>query len=192
VASLTSSAALAGPPTDTLRPHITNILALVQDPELAKATRTAERRRRIRDVAHEVFAFEESARHALGRHWTTLTPAEQGEFVRLYAGLLERSYFSKIELYGGERIKYLDDRVDGTQALVRTQISTKTGSEVAINYRMIQKSNQRWYVFDVIIEGVSLVSNYRTQFNKIIQNSSYEQLVLKLRRQEALQSQAIH
>ena len=107
----------------------------------------------------------------------------------LFADLLERSYISKIELYGGEKILYTDERVDGDQATVATKVLTKNGTEVPIDYRMLKRAD-RWLVYDVNIEGVSLVSNYRTQFNKIIQTASYNDLVQKMRtKQDELASE---
>ena len=129
----------------------------------------------------------ETARRSLGRHWLARTPTEQAEFVELFSDLLERSYLSKIELYGGEKIQYLSDTIDDAgQAKVLTKIVTRQGTEIPIEYRM-HKKGERWLVYDVIIESVSLVSNYRTQFNKIIQTSSYQELVKKMKsKQEEL------
>ena len=100
--------------------------------------------------------------------------------MKLFGDLLERSYISKIELYGGEKIQYVSDKVEGDLATVQSKLVTKTGTDVPIEYRMLKKGD-RWLVYDVIIEGVSLVSNYRTQFNKIIQTSSFAELVKKMK-----------
>jgi len=134
----------------------------------------------VRQIAEEIFDFTETAKRSLGRHWHSRTPAERKEFVDLFATLLERSYLSKIELYNGERIAYLGDTIDGDQALVRTKILTRQGTEVPVDYKMFRHGD-RWLVYDVIIEGVSLIANYRTQFNKIIQTSSYQELVRKMK-----------
>src|SRR4030067_256681 len=107
-------------------------------------------------------------------------PAERAEFVELFADLLERSYISKIEVYGGERIQYVGETIDGDRASVRTKNTTKQGSDIPIEYRLLHRGG-RWLVYDVVIEGVSLVANYRTQFNKIITTSSYKELVKKMR-----------
>ncbi|MGH9389192.1 MAG: MlaC/ttg2D family ABC transporter substrate-binding protein, partial [Vicinamibacteria bacterium] len=109
-----------------------------------------------------------------------LTDKQREEFVLLFSDLLERSYISKIELYGGEKIQYPGERVEGDQATVTTRIVTKNGTEVPIDYRLLKRGD-RWLVYDVSIEGVSLVSNYRTQFNKIIQTASYAELVQKMK-----------
>jgi phospholipid transport system substrate-binding protein len=147
---------------------------------MKKENRGRDRRTAVRKIADDIFDFQETAKRSLARHWQTRTAAERDEFVRLFSDLLERSYISKIELYGGEKIAYLGDVLDGDQAMVRTRIVTKGGAEVPIEYRMLKKA-ERWLVYDVNIEGVSLVANYRTQFNKIIQTSSYAELVKKMK-----------
>jgi phospholipid transport system substrate-binding protein len=186
VAPLAAREADAGAPTDQLRSQVDRVLKLLEDPGLQSPDKARERRVAVRKVADEIFDFGETARRALGRHWAARTPEERDEFVRLFGDLLERSYISKIELYGGEKIQYIGDRIDGDTALVQSKLLTKNGSEVPIEYRMLKKA-ERWLVYDVVIEGVSLVANYRTQFNKIIQTSSFQELVKKMKtRQEQL------
>ena len=179
--------AAAGAPSDQLRSQIDRVLKTLDDPELKKEGRAKERRTAVRKIANEIFDFGETARRSLGRHWQPRTPAEREEFVQLFSDLLERSYISKVELYGGEKIQYLGDTIDDqTQAKVQTKLLTKGGSDIPIEYRM-HKKGERWLVYDVIIEGVSLIANYRTQFNKIIQTSSYQELVKKMKtKQEEL------
>ena len=172
--------ARAGAPLDQLRAQIDRVLKVLEDPEMKKDGRGKDRRQAVRKIADDIFDFQETAKRSLGRHWTTRSAAERDEFVKLFSDLLERSYISKIELYGGEKIGYLGDVLDGDQALVRTRIVTKGGAEVPVEYRMLKKVD-RWLVYDVVIEGVSLVANYRTQFNKIIQTSSYAELVKKMK-----------
>ena len=152
----------------------------MDDPELRKEAQSAQRRASVRKVADDIFDFQETAKRSLGRHWPTRSASERDEFVKLFSDLLERSYISKIETYGGEKIQYTAEKIDGDLATVSTRIVTKNGTEVPVDYRM-KKGGDRWLVYDVSIEGVSLVSSYRTQFNKIIQTSSYNELVSKLR-----------
>jgi len=173
--------AWAGPPTDQLRAQIDRVVKTVEDPEFKKETKLRERRVAVRRIADEIFDFNETAKRSLARHWQQRTPAERKEFVDLFANLLERSYISKIELYNGEKIVYLGDNVDGDQATVRTKILSKQGSDIPVDYRMLRAQGDRWLVYDVVIEGVSLIANYRTQFNKIIQTSSYQELVRKMK-----------
>ena len=168
----------AGPPTDQLRGQIDQVLKVLDDPSLKKDE--PARRAAVRKIADEIFDFSETAKRSLARHWQSRSQAERDEFTKLFADLLERSYISKIELYGGEKIAYVSDVIEGDQAVVRTHIITKSGTQVPVDYRMLKKG-ERWLVYDVVIEGVSLVANYRTQFNKIIQTSSYNELVKKMK-----------
>jgi phospholipid transport system substrate-binding protein len=175
--------AAAGVPTDQLRGAVERVLKTLEDPTLKGQGKVAERRVAVRKIANEIFDFGEIAKRSMARHWQPLSEAQRNEFVGLFADLLERSYISKIETYGGEKIQYTAERVDGDYATVSTRIITKNGTEVPVDYRMIKRAD-RWLVYDVSIEGVSLVSNYRTQFNKIIQTSSYNELVSKLRNKQ--------
>jgi phospholipid transport system substrate-binding protein len=177
---LTGRGATAGPPTDQLRESIDRALKALEDPELRKEIRTRERRAALRGIANETFDFEEMTKRALARHWHGRTPAEQKEFVQLFADLLERSYASKIELYGGEKISYVGESVEGELATVRTKIVTKQDTAVPVDYRMHRRGD-RWLVYDVVIEGISLVANYRSQFNAIIQTSTYQGLVARMK-----------
>ncbi|HXJ80363.1 MAG TPA: ABC transporter substrate-binding protein [Candidatus Methylomirabilis sp.] len=173
----------AGIPTDQLKGAIDRVVKTLEDPALKGEGKLPERRRAIRKVADDIFDFTEISRRALARHWQGLSEKQRDEFVGLFADLLERSYISKIELYGGEKIVYANERVDGDVATVGTKIITKNGTDVPVDYRMA-KRGPRWLVYDVNIEGVSLVSNYRTQFNKIIQTASYDELVHKLKNKQ--------
>ena len=179
--------AAAGAPSDQLKAQIDRVLKTLEDPELKREGKSKDRRTAVRRIANEIFDFGETARRSLGRHWQPRTPAERDEFVLLFSDLLERSYISKVELYGGEKIQYLGDTTEGEQSKVQTKLLTKAGSEIPIEYRMHRKGD-RWLVYDVIIEGVSLIANYRSQFNKIIQTSSYQELVRKMKTKQEEQS----
>jgi len=173
--------ARAGTPSDQLRTHIERAVKVLEDPELAKEGKTAERRAAIRRIANDIFDFTETTRRALGQHWQPRTPQEREEITRLFADLLERSYIGKIEMYSGEKIQFLGDTIERDQATVRTKLVTKQGAEIPVDYRLHRAAGDRWLTYDVSIEGVSLVANYRTQFNKIIQTSSYKDLVKKMK-----------
>jgi phospholipid transport system substrate-binding protein len=171
------------------RLQVDRVIKTLEDPQLKQESKTVERRRSVRRIANEIFDFGETAKRSLGRHWGARTPAEREEFVQLFADLLERSYISKIELFNGERVTYIGETIDGDIATVRTRLVTKQATEIPVDYRML-KRDERWLVYDVIIEGVSLVANYRTQFNKIIQTSSYPDLIKKMKgKQEELLEQ---
>ena len=172
--------AWAGPPTEQLKVEIDRVVKMLEDPALKVDGKAVERQARVRSIANDIFDWAETAKRSLARHWQPLSDAQREEFVKLFGDLLERSYISKIELYGGEKIVYVGESVDGEQAIVRTKIVTKQGTDVPVEYRMLRRAD-RWLVYDVVIESVSLVSNYRTQFNKIIQASSYQELVKKMK-----------
>jgi len=174
------TAARAGQASDQLKVQIERVVKAIDDPDLKKESRALDRRKSVRKIAEDIFDFVETAKRSLGRHWLARSAAEREEFTGLFADLLERSYISKIELFNGERIQFVGDSADGDQAVVRTKIVTKQGTEIPVDYRMLKKGD-RWLVYDVIIEGVSLIANYRTQFNKIIQTSSYQELVKKMK-----------
>jgi phospholipid transport system substrate-binding protein len=174
--------ASAGAPTETLRDYTEAVQKVLDDPALKADDRRHERRAAVRKVAIEVFDVQETARRALGPHWQQRTPAEREEFVQLFADLLERTYIAKIDLYGGERLKFTDERVDGDLAIVRARVLTRQGTEVPVEGRMHKRAD-RWLIYDVTIENISLINNYRSQFDRIIRTSSYTELVKRLRQQ---------
>jgi phospholipid transport system substrate-binding protein len=174
----------AGAPSEQLRTQVDRVLKVLEDAELKKEPRAKDRRAAVRKIANEIFDFNEIAKRSMARHWQPLTEAQRQEFVALFADLLERSYISKIELYGGEKIQYTNERLDGDYSIVSTKIVTKNGTDVPVDYRMARRGPDRWMVYDVSIEGVSLVANYRTQFNKIIQTSSFNELINKLKHKQ--------
>jgi phospholipid transport system substrate-binding protein len=173
-----ASEALAGPPSDQLRARIDRVVGILEDPALK--ARPEARRTALRGAAGDIFDFTEITRRALGRHWQAATPAEREELTRLLTALLERAYLGRIEQYSGERIVVAGEAVDGELATVRTKLVTKGDLEIPVDYRL-QRVGDRWQAYDVAVEGVSLVANYRAQFNKIIQTSSAQTLVQRLR-----------
>src|SRR5262245_12272008 len=179
---LVTAPALAGAPTDQLKQRVDEVIKVLEDPALTG--KPAERRAAVRKIAEDIFDYPDTARRALGQHWNARTPQEREEFVRLFADLLDRAYIGKIELYQGEKVRYVNETLEGDEATVKTRIVTKQGSEVPVDYRMRLKDG-RWLVYDVVIEGVSLIANYRTQFNKVVQTESYQALVQKLRAKDA-------
>jgi phospholipid transport system substrate-binding protein len=184
----TAQGAFAATAQEQLKDAIDRVVRTLDSPALKGADKAADRRAAVRTIANEIFDFNEIARRSLGRYWQPLSEAQRTEFVGLFGDLLERSYISKIELYGGEKIVYSGERMDGDLAIVSTRILTKNGTEVPIDYRLFRRGD-RWMVYDVNIEGISLVSNYRTQFNKIIQSNGYNTLVdrMKAKQTESLE-----
>lgn len=175
-ALMLTAPAWAGPPTDQVRQYTDHVQKILEDPAL----RSADKRAAVRKVANEVFDVNETARRALGRHWQARNAAERDEFVHLFADLLERTYISKIDLYGGERLRYTSEAVDGEFAVVRAKVITAKGTEVPVEARML-KRGEHWLIYDIAIENVSLIANYRTQFDRIITTASYKELVRKLK-----------
>ena len=168
--------ALAGSPTDQLREYSDQVVKVLDDPAL----RSQDRRAAVRKIANQIFDLGETARRALARHWQARTPAEREEFTLLFADLLERTYIARIDQYGGERINYVGEAIDGDRATVRAKVFTKKGTEVPVESRMLLRG-ERWLIYDVLIENVSLIANYRAQFDKIVRTTSYEELVRRLK-----------
>jgi phospholipid transport system substrate-binding protein len=179
----TSPSVWAGAPTEQLREHVDRVIKILQAPELQGERKTTERRAAVRKIANNIFDYPETAKRSLGRHWQDRTPAERSEFTQLFADLLEHAYFSRIDRYSGENMKYVGESVEGDQGTIRTKVLTKQGSEIPVDYRLFRQGTQ-WRVYDVVIEGVSLISNYRTQFNKIIRTSSFNDLLAKMKAKE--------
>jgi phospholipid transport system substrate-binding protein len=172
--------ARAGAPTDAVKSSVDRALAVLDDPALKGEAHAAERRARLREIANGLFDFEEMSRRALGPHWRERTLAEREKFVGLFADLLETTYFAKIDTYsGGGAVRYGAESMQADEATVRTTITTAKGTAIPADYRLHQR-NGRWMVYDVSIEGVSLVNNYRAQFNQIIRAASYDELVQRL------------
>lgn len=179
---LSVAPARAATPTETLQDFFRRANAVITAPE-EQAT-VDERIATVRALAAEVFDVREAAATALGRHWTARTRAEQDEFVRLFTEVLHRGYLalvgSKARVAGGVEVRYLDETVAGSRATVRTMLLTRTGTELPIDYRMLRRG-PRWMVSDATIDGVSLVANYRAQFERILQSNSYADLVAMMR-----------
>ncbi len=131
-------------------------------------------------MAIEAFDVAEAARRSLGPHWPRRSPAEQEEFKGLFQSLLERGYLSRIGEYGGERVQYVGERIEGDYATVRAQIVTTKGTQVPVEARVLRRG-ERWLMYDVLIENVSLVASYRSQFDRVIRTSSFEELVRRLK-----------
>lgn len=180
VTALTASAGYAGPPTDAMKTTIGEVLRIIREKELQQPAKSEERRKQLEKTVGARFDYQEMSRRALGAPWNTLTDSEKQEFVALFQTLLTNSYADKIETYSGEGVQYLNERTEKDYAEVRTKVlSGKT--EIPLDYRLINKSDD-WRVYDVVVDGVSLVNNYRGQFTKILRASSYADLVDQLRK----------
>jgi phospholipid transport system substrate-binding protein len=177
---LSSGTAVAGLPTDQIKSTVEKALTVLKDPGLKPPAKLKERRDQLRQILFARFDFSEMARRALGPNWRRLTPPEQEEFVRLFTELLEHAYAQMIESYTNEKIVFVNERIDGTYGDVASKILTSKGEQYSINYKVHLVSNE-WKVYDVVAENISLVHNYRSQFNRVIANGSYEELVRRLK-----------
>lgn len=176
--------AWAGVPTDKVRETTDKIIAIVSDPALKEPAKEGQRRERIRKTVDELCDWEEMSRRSLGRHWAKRSEQERKEFVHLFGQLLERTYIDKVEGYSGEKVIYVGERMDGEYAEVDVKVETKKNVEIPVMYKLRTK-DQNWWVYDIVVEGVSLVNNYRTQFTDIMAKSSFEGLMKKLREKVA-------
>ncbi len=177
---LAPSLASAGEPTDVVKKTTDEVLDILRNKELRKPEKTAQRRAEIRKTVLQRFDFAEMAKRSLAQNWKKRTPEEQKEFVALFTDLVENTYITKIEKYQDEKIFYTGERVEGAYAQVKTNVETSKGIETPIEYRLMREGTQ-WMAYDVLIEGVSLVNNYRNQFNSILRSGSYEELVKRLK-----------
>jgi phospholipid transport system substrate-binding protein len=186
-ASLTGSPATT--PKQVVQSAVDRVVAVLEGTERDRSERVEPRvpgdtqpRTEIRRIAADLFDFDDMARRTLSRHWAGRTKAERAEFVTLFTDLLERSYVARIEGYAGEKIVYVGETVDGGYAVVRSRIVPQRGrAETAVDYRLLRRDG-RWKVYDVLIDGVSFVSTYRGQFNRVISGTSYGALVDALRK----------
>jgi phospholipid transport system substrate-binding protein len=165
---------------DELRPAVDKVLRILADPELKGEERTRDRRAALRAAMENAIDFSEAARRALAVHWRTRTDAERDEFVTLFKQLVIHSYIRVMEPYAGETVQFAGESPSNDTTTVLTRIHRRQGEPVPVDYRMHRRGT-RWLVYDVVVEGVSLVGNYRGQFNAIIQTSSYEDLVRRIR-----------
>jgi phospholipid transport system substrate-binding protein len=176
--TLSPSIATAVTATEAVKSSIEQVVVVLEDKELKKADRVMERRQRLQKIFNERFSYEEMSKRSLGAQWNNLNETQRQQFVDLFRQLLARSYTGTIEGYSGERFQYLSEHNEGGYAEVRTKLVSRKG-EIPINYRLLSESG-KWQVYDIVVDGISMVSNYRAQFTKIIRNSSYEDLVKKL------------
>ena len=171
---------MAGVPTERIRGTIDRAIGILKDPALAAMVKREERRGILRKEIAPIFDFAEMAKRSLGPNWRGRNPEERERFVALFRELLENSYLGKIESYQGEEIRYGKESLDGPYAEVKTLVVTNKGQEIPVDYRMLEEGGQ-YRIYDVVIEGISLVGNYRSQFNGILRKSSFGEMMEQLR-----------
>ena len=168
-----ATAANAGVPTEQVRSTVDQVIAILQDSSLKPENKQKERREQLRRVIFARFDFAEMARRSLGPEWRRRTAAEQQEFINIFTDLLQDNYIGTIESYSGDKVAYNRELQDQGGAEVQTTLTTKGEAAYSINYRLRLVGND-WKVYDVVIENISVVNNYRSQFNRVISKSSYE------------------
>lgn len=167
-------------PMEQTRDSVNKVLNILKNKDLKKASASKERRQLIRKEVSARFDFEEMSKRAMGLYWQQRTAEEKKEFVSLFTDLLEKTYIGKIEGYQDEKVIFEDQKLDGDYAVVKTRIVTSKGVEIPFVYKLIKKEAQ-WIVYDVVVEEVSLVSNYRKQFYQVIRDKSYAELLRRMK-----------
>ena len=181
LATWTAAASVsAGVPTEQIRSTVDRAILVLKDPRLKPAAKTKERRDQLKQILFTRFDFTEMAKRALGADWRRRTPKEQEEFVQLFTELLEHAYADIIESYTEDKIIYVGEKLDGNYADVASKVLASNGAEYSLNYKA-HLVNSEWRVYDVIAENISVVNNFRSQFNRVIAKSSYEELVRRLK-----------
>lgn len=170
-----------GQPVDRVRDTLETALSILNDPALQGPAHEAVRKQRVRKLIADRFNYSGMAERSLNSHWARLTPKQRQEFVALFGELFERSYSRMVlQSLPDQRITYTGQSVNGTRAVVKTILVDQRGDRLPVDYQLGRRKD-RWELFDVVIDGVSIVSNYQSQFNRIIQTSSFDSLVKKMR-----------
>jgi len=169
----------AGEPTEEIRSAIYKGLAVLNDESL-RANGKNEHMKRLREIVRPLFNFKEMARRSLGRHWRDMTPEDRTEFVTVFANLLETTYAEKIDLYRGGDVNFVREVVDEDYARVDSKVKDTKGTDYSVSYKLLREDGD-WKIYDVVVENVSLINNYRAQFGRIIRKSSYKELIERIR-----------
>jgi phospholipid transport system substrate-binding protein len=178
----------AGPAAEQLASQIERVLAVLGDPALKGEDRTAPRRQAVRRVTDELIDWNEMGRRTLGAHWQTLPDGDRSQFVTLFSELLNRAYLKNLDRYDGEKILVTGDSLDGDRAVVQARVVGRDGhGGMPLDFAML-RDGERWRVFDIRMQGMSMVGGYRAQFARLLQTESYDAVMRRLReRVEALQ-----
>ena len=170
---------LAGEPTEQLKETTDKILSILNSPDFKNPARYPEKRQMIRNIGYDRFDWTEMSRRVLGRYWAQRTDEERKAFVDLFGRFLEQVYVDRIKEYSGETIQYKGERVEDNYGKVSAIVVTPKEQEIPVEYRVIKHGNE-WLIYDIVLEGVSLVNNYRTQFDSILLKASFQDLIKKL------------
>jgi phospholipid transport system substrate-binding protein len=170
----------AGAPTDEIRTAIDKGVQILKSAKLDSSKQRAQVIDQLRDIVYTRFDFDEMAKRSLGSHWRRLSPQQQNEFVTAFTELLETTYADKIDLYEGQQVEYSGETIDKNYAEVNTRVIGKNRETYSVDYRLHQVGG-KWRIYDVVAENISLVNNYRSQFNRVVVNSSVEELIKKIK-----------
>jgi phospholipid transport system substrate-binding protein len=173
--ALTSLATADASPTDSIRGSVDSILALLQDKEISNDVR----REKIGEVISERFDFRAMSQRTLATNWKSTSKEQRQEFVQLFSKLIENTYIGRVEAYTDEKIDYPGEKIKGKKAVVETLILTDN-ADIPVNYKVYQK-NDKWWVYDVVIEGISLISNYRSSYQEIVKKEGFDGLIAKMK-----------
>jgi phospholipid transport system substrate-binding protein len=181
---LDGALALAGEPLEMVKSVADRVMAILKDPKLKSPDTKKERIERLKEIINPVFDYDEMARRTLGAHWRRRTAAEQQEFLKLFRAFLEKVYSEKVDLYQGERAVFGREIIDGDYAEVESKVINAKGEESPVLYRL-KRTESKWNVYDAVIENISIVNNYRAQFDRVISRTSFEELKKMLREKSA-------
>ena len=172
----------AGEPTEAIRGAVNQGVEILQNAKLDSQKQRTQVIDQLRQIVYPLFDFNEMAKRSLGANWRRANPQQQKEFVLTFTALLEKTYADQIDLYNGQKVLYTGESIDGDYAQVDSRIVDKDGQTYSVVYRL-HKVDGKWKIYDVIAENISLVNNYRSQFNRVIARSSFDEL-LKIMKQQ--------
>ena len=170
----------AGIPTEEIRTAIDKSVQILKSAKLDSSKDRAKVIDQLREIVYTRFDFEEMAKRSLGSHWRRLNPQQQKEFVTVFTELLETTYADKIDLYEGQQVEYVGETIDKNYAEVNTRVIGKNRENYSVDYRLHEMGG-KWRIYDVVAENISLVNNYRSQFNRVVVNSSVEELIKRIK-----------
>jgi phospholipid transport system substrate-binding protein len=175
-----SAAVRAGEPLDVVKSATDRALQVLKDPQLQSNNKKKERIERLKVIINPLFDYDETAKRALGSHWRRRTAAEQQEFAKLFRAFLEKVYSDRIDEYVGQKINFGREHIENDYAEIDATVVNPKGEESPIIFRL-RRVDGKWLVYDAVVENISIVNNYRSQFDRVIKSSSYEELVKKIR-----------
>ncbi|HTN71787.1 MAG TPA: ABC transporter substrate-binding protein [Methylomirabilota bacterium] len=174
----------AGEPTEAIRTAINQGVDILANAKLDNKKQRAEVINRLREIVYPLFDFNEMAKRSLGANWSRINAQQQKEFAEAFTQLLEKTYADQIDRYDGQTVAYVGETVDKEYAEVNTKVKDKKGQAYSVDYKL-RLVDGKWRIYDVVAENISVVNNYRSQFNRVIANSSFEELLNRIKNKEA-------